>query len=425
MIEGRNHDGVLGRGHAPGAFVIVDVDVMRPLPDVPLPAGSGGVAVVVRRSDRPVGFLMEHTADRGAVPAAELAMMISRACASKLLQENIRAELGLKPQPAPVVSISIAICTKDRPEHLDRCLRSLRGLHVPSAGAASRLEIAVVDNSPSNDRTREVCDRYSEVRYFRENKVGLNFARNRALAEATGEFLAFLDDDVTVDRWWLDGLYEALSENPDAGAVTGAVLPYELATPAQILFERRGGFQRGFEKIRYHSCSMPGKRWYPSGAGIFGAGCNMALRRSLLLELGGFDEALDTGAPLPGGGDLDIFYRVVRAGHPLVYEPRFLVFHDHRREIEKLRRQYWSWGLGFMAFLAKTYRTDRAQRHNLRGMVRWWFGDQLRQLLDRLRGRHVLPARLLAAELFGGVVGLAGTYTRSVRRTERIRQETQ
>jgi GT2 family glycosyltransferase len=409
-------------GHEDGPYAIVDADVMRPLPDVPLPAGSGGVAVVVRRGHRPVGFLMQQTAGRDTVPAAELATMISRACGSKLLQESIRDELGPAQQPAPVIAVSIAICTRDRPDHLERCLGSLRNLHLPSEDAARRLEIVVVDNCPSDDRTRDVCDRFPEVRYVRESKAGLNFARNRALAEATGEFLAFLDDDVTVDRWWLVGLFEALHENPDAGAVTGAVLPYELATPAQILFERRGGFQRGFQKIRYHSGSMPGYRWYPSGAGSFGAGCNMALRRSLLLELGGFDNALDTGAPLPGGGDLDIFYRVVRAGHPLVYEPSFMVFHDHRREIEKLRRQYWSWGLGFMAFLDKTYRTDPAERRNLRGMIRWWFGDQLLQLFEGVRGRHVLPVRFLAAELFGGVMGLAGTYARSVRRTERIRR---
>ena len=104
----------------------------------------------------------------------------------------------------------------------------------------------------------------------------------------------------------------------------------------------------------------------------------MVLRRELVLELGGFDEALDTGPPLPGGGDLDIFHRVVAAGAPLVYEPRMLVFHRHRREHEALRRQYWSWGDGFMAFLAKTYAADPAMRPRVRAM---------RAVVARLRGR--------------------------------------
>ena len=88
-------------------------------------------------------------------------------------------------------------------------------------------------------------------------------------------------------------------------------------------------------------------------------GCNMAFRRDVLLEIGGFDEALDTGAPLPGGGDLDIFYRIIRAGYVLVYEPSYMVFHEHRESVSALRRQYYTWGLGLMAFVEKSYRNDR------------------------------------------------------------------
>ncbi|MHC5831311.1 MAG: glycosyltransferase family 2 protein, partial [Nostoc sp.] len=105
-----------------------------------------------------------------------------------------------------------------------------------------------------------------------------------------------------------------------------------------------------------------------------------SLRRNILLKIGGFDEALDTGATLPGGGDLDIFYRVIQAGYPLVYEPKYLVFHQHRREYTQLRRQYWTWGLGFMAFVVKSYQSDPPQRSQLRRLVWWWFKDELKQL---------------------------------------------
>lgn len=149
----------------------------------------------------------------------------------------------------------------------------------------------------------------------------------------------------------------------------------------------------------------------------------MAFRRDVLLQLGGFDDALDTGAPLPGGGDLDIFYRVVRAGYPLVYEPRYLVFHQHRREYEKLRRQYWTWGLGFMAFVVKSYQTDPSQRSKLRWLVAWWFANQLNQLQQSVRGCHVLPPPMILAELWGGVVGLFGEYPRSLKLIEKIRQQ--
>ena len=262
----------------------------------------------------------------------------------------------------------------------------------------------------------------ADVRYVCEPKPGLDFARNRALVEATGEILAYLDDDVVVDRCWLNGLVEAWSENPDAAAFTGLVLPYELATEAQIMFEKRGGFRRGFTKLRYYGQYWSGNPLYPCGAGIFGAGCNMAFRRAILLRLGGFDEALDTGASLPGGGDLDIFYRVIRANYPLVYEPKYLVFHQHRRDLARLRRQYWSWGVGFMAFVVKSYQQDPSQRQKFRRLILWWFQDESKQFARSLIRNHPLPSGMILAELWGGVIGLSGEYHRSSRRIAQIKK---
>jgi GT2 family glycosyltransferase len=401
------------------SYAMTDVEVTREIADLPLPDGTTGVAIVVRRNTRPVGFVMEPLSNCRLLTAARLKVLIARHCASKLVQESIREELSAPVPGRAAPAVSLAICTKDRPELLKRLLESMR--HLRPHNGAQPFEVLIVDNAPSDESTRVVCAGFPDVRYVREAKAGLNFARNRAIRCASGDFLAFLDDDVVVDRWWLEGLYEALAENPTAAAVTGLVLPYKLETPSQVLFEAQGGFRRGFDKLRYHQGSMPDDPMYPCGAGTFGAGCNMVLRRDVLLSLGGFDEALDTGAPLPGGGDLDIFYRVVRSGELLVYEPRMLVFHEHRRELPKLQRQYWTWGLGFMAYVDKTYRSDPAYRPQLRRMVRWWFSDQVGQLWLGLRGRHPLPPRLIAAEFLGGLAGLSGTYSRSRRRTQQIR----
>jgi len=150
----------------------------------------------------------------------------------------------------------------------------------------------------------------------------------------------------------------------------------------------------------------------------------MAFRRDVLLELGSFDEALDTGGPLPGGGDLDIFYRVVRAGYPLVYEPQYLIYHQHRREMEKLQRQYWSWGSGFMAFVVKSYQNDPEQRMKILRLIAWWFlRYQPQQLFDSYFGSRTLPVRMVWAELWGGIKGLFGEYGRSQRRIEQIRRQ--
>lgn len=400
------------------SYSIIEIEVTQPLPTISLSKTDTGIALILRRKDRPIGFLMKALAASSLLTPKNLAQLITQEVGTKILQESIREELKAFEHQIPFPSLTVAICTKDRPENLARCLQSLLNLQAP----ASKWEILVIDNAPTDERTKEIVALFPKVRYVLEPKPGLDFARNCALRSATGDLLAYLDDDVVVDRKWLEGLMEAWTENPDAAAFTGLVLPYELATTAQILFEQRGGFRRGFEKI-YYGQILPGNPLHPCGAGIFGAGCNMTLRRNILLKIGGFDEALDTGATLPGGGDLDIFYRVIRAGYSLVYEPKYLVFHQHRREYAKLHRQYWTWGLGFMAFVVKSYQSDPPQRSQLRRLIWWWFNDQLKQLKNSLRGDHVLPPIMIFAELWGGIVGILGEYPRSLRRVEEIRRQ--
>jgi glycosyltransferase involved in cell wall biosynthesis len=410
------------------SYRICDLEVTAALPHIELHGDESGLAVLVRRNGRPVWFWMEPLAPGTALAARELAQRISSQAGVKLLEASIREELTAGGDAGPrsshndtVVSpdrLTIAVCTRDRTERLARCLDSLpRDVH----------EILVIDNAPSDDRTRDLAASRAQVRYIREPKPGLDFARNRALREATSELLAFVDDDVIVDPEWLPGLIEAWRDNPDAAAVTGLILPLELETEAQIAFEQLGGFRggtgNGFEKIRWGK-ALPGSAQYPCDAGAFGAGANMAFRRHVLAELGGFDNALDTGAPLPGGGDLDVFYRIIRAGHVIAYEPRCLVFHEHRRGRDALRRQYWSWGIGFMAFAAKSFRTDPSQRRHWGRLVAWWFMKyQTKRFLKALLGRPAPRADMVLAEIFGALGGLLGGYRRSLRRVERIHRE--
>ncbi len=398
------------------AYLITQIELAQPLGAIAVPADHTGVALIVRRGGRPVGFVMEELPAGGRLAPDEIQRLLEARIKPYLLNGD---DAATEPHATVPRSLTVAICTRDHPDDLARCLGSLER----QRSAGWPFQILVVDNAPSTDATARLAAARPEVRYILEPMPGLNFARNRAVAEADTEMLAFIDDDVTVDPHWLDGLRHAVTAHPDAGAVTGLVLPAELATPAQVLFEKRGGFEKKFDTIRY-GATLPGHPFYPCVGGKFGTGCNMAFQRKVLLELGGFDEALDTGPPLPGGGDTDMLYRVVRAGHPLVYEPRFLLFHRHRREIDALRRQYSrSWGQGLMAFVAKSYGSDPEQRSNLRRLVRWWFGNELRELYDSLRGRHVLPPDMLWAELCGGILGILGAYPRSRRLIERIRRQ--
>ena len=383
-----------------------------------MPVEHTGIALIVRHFGRPIGFLLEERPGGTLLTSDEIHRLLMERIAPHLLKTTVPDANGTTERTVPP-PLTIAICTHDHPEDLARCLNVLdqqRRLQWP-------FEILVVDNAPSTDVVAKQVSEWSDVHYVMEPKPGLNFARNRAVKEASGKILAFIDDDVTVDRYWLAGLRKAVLEHPDAAAFTGLVLPTELATGAQILFERRGGFEKSFETIRYGQ-SLPGHWFYPCVGGKFGTGCNMAFVRSVLVELGGFDEALDTGPPLPGGGDTDMFYRVVRAGYPLVYEPQLMVFHRHRREFDALRSQYSrSWGQGLMAFAAKTYRYDVLQRPNLRRLVIWWFAKKLYELLRIMMSKSFVPADVLLYEIWGGIVGLSVAYPRSLRRVEVIREQ--
>lgn len=381
-----------------------------------------GVGVLLWRDGRPIAFLLQEIEPSSTLPAADVDGLIARSAAYEILADGVRTELSPPPTHLDTRSLTIAICTHAREAYLDDCLRSILRLRIKPD--TQHFDILVVDNAPPNESTRSLVESFEGVRYVREDRPGLDFARNRALLESESDFIAFLDDDVEIGSSWVSGFAEAVTENPDVGAITGLVMPYELDTDAQISFERRGGFRRGFAKRRYRGPVLPGNSLYPVGAGIFGAGCNMVLRREVAQDIGGFDEALDTGPPLPGGGDLDMFFRIIRAGNPLVYEPRMIVFHKHRREHRALLRQYWTWGTGMMAFVDKTYANDFDKRAQLRELQRWWVMNGLRELKLSLKSGQ-LPADLILAEFVGGLVGMAGAYSRSHRRIKKIKAEHQ
>jgi glycosyltransferase involved in cell wall biosynthesis len=253
-------------------------------------------------------------------------------------------------QSAPLASV--VLCTRDRPDRLKRVLPSLLAQQYPD------YEVIVVDNAPSTSATAElIAKEYAQearVRYVREDRPGLSAARNCGVAQARGEIIAFTDDDVVLDALWLVGLSRGFSVTEKVACVTGLIVPLELETPAQFLFEVHGGFTRGFSQrifdLREHRWKKPA---YPYIIGACGAGASMAFSTEFLKQQGGFDPALGTGTPTHGGEDLAAFFEVILRGYRLVYEPSSLLYHQHRDNYAALQKQMYGYGIGFTAYLTK------------------------------------------------------------------------
>jgi GT2 family glycosyltransferase len=313
------------------------------------------------------------------------------------------------------LAVTVAVCTRDRASDLPACLDALLALEYP------KLDLLLIDNAPSDRQTETLLrDRYPSIRYVREPRPGLDWARNRAVIEAHGEIVAFTDDDVVVDPHWAGVVAGVFEADPQVMAVTGLVIPDELETEAQRLFETYGGFGRGFVRRWYRAPAGRPLAMVRGGTGKFGTGANMAFRRSLFDSIGGFDPALDVGTVTNGGGDLEMFFRVLKTGHTLVYEPAAIVRHRHRRSYESLRTQIANHGVGFYSYLCRSASAWPDERWEFGRLGLWWFRWwHARRLANSFLGKDRLPRDLIWAELGGAVAGLR-RYQRAAKRAAQL-----
>ena len=318
-----------------------------------------------------------------------------------------------------LLNVCAVICTRDRPKQLRRALDSL------AEQTQRPAEILVVDNAPSGDETKSmVLNEFPVVRYVREPTPGLDFARNRALKEASQEILAFLDDDAVADQGWVENTDSVFSEGASIAICTGKVEALSLETAGQRLCEANGGYARGNTRItlpddngrRLHGIKAPLIAWSNS----VGCGCSLAVRRQIIIELGGFDEALDMGPPLAGGGDFDIIWRTLNAGYQVIYEPKVQARHEHRQEYEAAIAQILEHNRALIAVLTKAARSAKGLRR-----VSVWFFLLWRlmkpgfRLVWRAMGKDPLPATALLRLWWQCWRGL-GTYAHT-RKLARVR----
>lgn len=356
---------------------MLEVEIGGPIDDVEPARDTQGAVytrawALIRLHDEPLGMI-ELGLPEGSLPARRLA---------EAIWDDLRAQINdhLRADEIPVLSslpvagvttghrppclqardravagsplISVIIATRDRTDSLAGCLAAFDDVDYPN------YEIIVVDNAPATDATADlIATRYGDdprIRYVKEPHPGLGWAHNRGLRHAEGTYIAFTDDDVIVDRHWLSELLRGFALGANVGCVTGLVVPQEIETPSQYWFDTHSGFNKGFRRRIFDlRANRPADRLFPYRSSMFGTGANMAFQSAALRAVGGLDPVLGPGTKATNGEDLDIYFRILQAGYQLVYQPSALVHHLHRSDYPALRQQFYTYGVGFTAYLTK------------------------------------------------------------------------
>jgi GT2 family glycosyltransferase len=281
---------------------------------------------------------------------------------------------------------SLVLCTRDRPGFLADTLRSiLAGEEVPA-------EIVVADQSavPRDGLDGLAGDLPCEIRHVPLRSVGLGRARNAGVAAARHDWIAFIDDDMWVDRrWWSALLRTALEAGPRA-VVTGQVRAAAPEVPGGIA----PSVMLGDERVVYQG-------WL--GRDVLAAG-NMILHRSAFAEVGPFDERLGAGARFPSAEDNDFGFRLLRAGYRIVYEPGAVLEHRAWRSKEDYVRLRWRYGRGNGAYYAKHLAPGDWR---MLGRMRAEVARQLGKVPGRLRRRELRMMASDAAFVLGLAAGAA------------------
>lgn len=209
--------------------------------------------------------------------------------------------------------VTVVVPTYNRARHVVECLESV------FSQKPDWCDVLVIDNL-SDDGTSEILEeKYGWRSDFRlispPRRISIAEARNYGLRAAAGDVVAFIDDDCIACEGWLERLVSPLISNDEVGCVGGRIRPVFLETPPKW--------------IRRDVYGLLGlAEWGDSVKEIyFPVGGNMALKRKVALEVGGFQEKLGPEGIKLFGEEISISERLRKAGYRVIYEPRAVVLH--------------------------------------------------------------------------------------------------
>lgn len=238
---------------------------------------------------------------------------------------------------ASTTPVTVVVCTRDRPDQLEPAVRAVL------ANTYSEFELVVVDQSEAEQSAQLLQALANDDRRLRivrdRGGRGASRARNLGAREARTDILVFTDDDCVPSPDWVATMFRVMAEDPIAGIAYGTVIPAE-CDPAE-------GFIVGYAPPRRQRLTRPVDKLRDAGIGA-----NMALRRSALFAIGGFDEMLGPGSYFPSCEEGDLAYRMLRGGYALLHVPEARVTHYGLRDWQSgrslARRTYLSVAAAYM-----------------------------------------------------------------------------
>lgn len=228
--------------------------------------------------------------------------------------------------------ISLVICTYNRCRYLPGALETVR----LQTASPALFELIIVDNA-STDNTATIAHAFIaanphlDCRYCYEAKKGLSAARNRGIAEASSEVINYVDDDALLAPGYLQAMISFFNQNSKAAGAGGRVIPkYASGQPPEWMSKYLDGF---IGKVEYGQQQKPFDHTmkYP-------VGCNMAYRKLVLQQAGGFNEALQFRSD-----DKYIFQQVKKISPAIYYIPDAVLQHyidAHRLEINNFKQLF-------------------------------------------------------------------------------------
>jgi len=282
------------------------------------------------------------------------------------------------------LALSIVVPTRDRPELLNGCLRSLR------SGLRDSDELIVVDSASIDPKVADTA-RENGARVIRCDRPGVGVARNAGWRAATNDAVVFVDDDVRVAEGWADAWRDVIAGHPDAAFFTGRI-----GVPPEQVGVRRPVAIKDEEQPAVLDASTTGS---------LGHSANLAVHRWALDTIGGFDEQMGAGGRFSSSPEYDLFDRLFAAGWTGRYEPGPQAWHEQWRGRGELVRLDYSYGTGTGARLAKLVRTDAGRARVVAREHVWENG--VRRLGRAVRNRNKTGILLTTSRLSGTIAGFS------------------